>query len=115
MFFHWVSGPLETICVRTPLYLLLLLGEIFFAQMNQPEFCGEVPVHDEAHLHLIDGIALKAQMGITPRAVTLDNSEIFVPDVKAADIADLAVDDGKLSVVAIIQANDKGGARNAAV
>ena len=57
------------------LYLLLLLGEIFFTQMNQPEFCGEVPVHDEAHLHLIDGIALKAQMGISPRAVAVDDTE----------------------------------------
>ena len=44
-------------------------------------------------------------MGISPRAVAVDDTEVFIPDIKAADVADFAVNDGKLAVVAVIQAH----------
>ena len=86
----------------------LLSGrEVIFADLRFPLFGGKIPVLDKAHLHLIHGIALKPQMGISPGAISFGDAQIFIPYIETADIADFAVDDSQLAVIAVIQTHDE--------
>ncbi len=88
---------------------LLFFGEIMLFQRNAAFFGGKVPVHDKTYLHLVECVALYAQMRVPPWAIAFGNAEIFVADIKAADIACLAVYNAELAVVAVIQADNEAG------
>ena len=86
---------------------LLSFGEIRFTDLYLSFGRSKIPVLNKAHLHLIHRIPLKTQMCISPWAIPFFDAQIFIPNVKAADIANLSINHRKLTVIAVIQPHNK--------
>ena len=62
-----------------------------------------VPIEDKPCLNGVYRRALKSEVRIAPVAEFRIQAEIFISDVKAADIAGFAVNDDELAVIPIIE------------
>ena len=62
-----------------------------------------IPIENEANLHRINRFTLNAQMGVPPISEPGVETQVFIPDVKTADIPDIAINDSQLSVIPVIQ------------
>src|ERR1043165_6552842 len=81
------------------------LRKIFFARRRYFA-CLFDPVLAERALHVIDDRSFDAKAGIAPVLFVLRLSGPLLRDAVAADVADAAVDDHQLAMVAIVEAPD---------
>ena len=102
---HGNVGPLAYGSTRRNLDTAL--SPIFYrreeVRRRQHLFALETPVDGKEQLQSLHGRPLDAQMRVAPDA-PLEPLDVAVGDVHAADIADAAVDDGYLAVVAVVDA-----------
>src|SRR5690606_31292711 len=68
---------------------------------------SNIPVHHKLCLHLQYGIASYAQMRIAPLAKMLIQAQIFIANIKAANIADMSIDPNELAMIAKVDFNVK--------
>ena len=77
---------------------------------------GVTPVLGKAELDVSNGIALDPEVGIPPVTEFRVFSDVFIPDVKAADISNGIVDRAELAVIAVVEAEvdkaDQGGEKD---